>query len=169
MLDKKKLKAAADKLGMKVTFGSDNPGFFSKNDKKNYSFNDLSEIIDRVFPVDYSSDKNTSDQKQEILPSLSYKGNFKNTRFIYSPTKNHISKNNVMNYKILVKPNSNVIEYHLNFNDVNDVNDFYNLSKSYFKLEDLVFKAPRINEVANSHSHSNGNDANCLKGVYKYE
>lgn len=49
MLDKKRLKAAADKLGMKVTFGSDKPGFYSESDNKFYSFSELEELIDETF------------------------------------------------------------------------------------------------------------------------
>lgn len=49
MLDKKRLKAIANKLGIKVTFDSDNPGFFSENDNKNYSFYDLDRVIDNTF------------------------------------------------------------------------------------------------------------------------
>ena len=52
MLDKKRLKAAADKLGMKVTFDSDKPGFYSGSDNKFYSFSDLNKIIDKTFHVD---------------------------------------------------------------------------------------------------------------------
>lgn len=48
MLDKKKLKTIANKLGIKVTFDSDNPGFFSENDKKNYNFSDLDRVIDKT-------------------------------------------------------------------------------------------------------------------------
>ena len=48
MLDKKRLKAVANKLGMKVTLDSDNSGFFSENDKKNYSFYDLDRVIDKT-------------------------------------------------------------------------------------------------------------------------
>lgn len=48
MLDKKRLKVVANKLGMKVTLDSDNPGFFSENDKKNYSFSDLKKIIKKT-------------------------------------------------------------------------------------------------------------------------
>lgn len=49
MLDKKRLKAIANKLGIKVTFDSDNPGLFSENDNKNYSFYDLDRVIDNTF------------------------------------------------------------------------------------------------------------------------
>lgn len=49
MLDKKRLKAAADKLGMKVTFYSDKPGFYSGSDNKFYSFSDLDRVIDNTF------------------------------------------------------------------------------------------------------------------------
>ena len=52
MLDKEMLKAAADKLGMIVTFGSDNPGFYSESDNKFYSFSDLQKIINKTFDVD---------------------------------------------------------------------------------------------------------------------
>lgn len=48
MLDKKRLKVVANKLGMKITFDSDNPSFFSEKDKKNYSFSDLDKIIDKT-------------------------------------------------------------------------------------------------------------------------
>ena len=48
MLDKKRLKAIANKLGIKVTFDSDNPGFFSENDNKNYNFSDLDRVIDKT-------------------------------------------------------------------------------------------------------------------------
>ncbi|MCT6889069.1 MAG: hypothetical protein M3Z87_05300 [Lactobacillus sp.] len=48
MLDKKKLKTIANKLGIKVTFDSDNPGFFSENDNKNYNFSDLDRVIDKT-------------------------------------------------------------------------------------------------------------------------
>jgi len=49
MLDKKRLKVIADRLGMKITFGLDSPGFFSENDKKSYSFSELEKIIDNTF------------------------------------------------------------------------------------------------------------------------
>lgn len=49
MLDRKRLKAIANKLGIKITYDSVNPGFFSENDKKNYSFYDLDRIIDNTF------------------------------------------------------------------------------------------------------------------------
>lgn len=52
MLDKKRLKAAADKLGMKVTFDSDKPGFYSGSDNKFYSFSDLEKLIDETFSKD---------------------------------------------------------------------------------------------------------------------
>lgn len=52
MLNKKRLKAAADKLGMKVTFGSDKPGFYSGSDNKFYSFSDLEKLIDETFSKD---------------------------------------------------------------------------------------------------------------------
>ena len=48
MLDRKRLKAIANKIGIKVTFYSDNPGFISENDKKNYSFSDLDRVIDKT-------------------------------------------------------------------------------------------------------------------------
>ena len=52
MLDKKRLKAAADKLGMKVTFDSDKPGFYSGRDNKFYSFSELEKLIDETFSKD---------------------------------------------------------------------------------------------------------------------
>ena len=52
MLNKKRLKAAADKLGMKVTFDSDKPGFYSGSDNKLYSFSDLKKFIDETFSKD---------------------------------------------------------------------------------------------------------------------
>lgn len=52
MLDKEMLKAAADKLGMIVTFDSDKPGFYSRSDNKFYSFSDLEKLIDETFSKD---------------------------------------------------------------------------------------------------------------------
>jgi len=52
MLDKKRLKAAADKLGMKVTFGSDKPGYYAGSDNKFYSFSELKKLIDETFSKD---------------------------------------------------------------------------------------------------------------------
>lgn len=52
MLDKKRLKAAADKLGMKVTFDSDKPGFYSGSDNKFYSFSELEKLINETFSKD---------------------------------------------------------------------------------------------------------------------
>ena len=52
MLNKKRLKTAADKLGMKVTFDSDKPGFYSGRDNKFYSFSELEKLIDETFSKD---------------------------------------------------------------------------------------------------------------------
>ena len=57
MLDKEILKAAANGLEMKITFGSDKPGFYSGSDNKFYRFSDLEKLIDETFSKDDLTDK----------------------------------------------------------------------------------------------------------------
>jgi len=52
MLDKNKLKAAANSIGIQVDFDSDKAGFYSVKDDKFYTFEELSQLVDKYFPKD---------------------------------------------------------------------------------------------------------------------
>lgn len=52
MLDKNKLKKACYKLGLEIEFDSDKAGFYSVKDDKLYTFEELSQLVDKYFPKD---------------------------------------------------------------------------------------------------------------------
>lgn len=47
-LDKNRIKSIANKHGIKVSFGSNKPGFLSESNKRLYTFSDLDKIIDKT-------------------------------------------------------------------------------------------------------------------------
>lgn len=63
MLDQEILKAAANKCEMKITFGSDKPGFYSASDNKFYSFSDLEKLIDDL--IGKGDEKTMSEKNRE--------------------------------------------------------------------------------------------------------
>lgn len=168
MLDKDKLKAIADKLGIKVTFDSNKPGFLSENNKEFYSFSDLDKIIDKAFPINESIDKKAPNQKQKILSSLVLKSGLEKTKLSYiSPIKTFPlkKKSNKFNKKFF---DTGVISYSNHQKN--------NASINIFDAQIEVFNKNNLNSFENCNHYynvdvksSNYNKNNCLEGVFGYE
>lgn len=88
MIDKKRIKDIANELGAYVVFDSNNPGFYSKSNKEFYSFFDLNQIIDNVFPMN-------NEEHQRFL-------NSKECREIKTLTRNYSDKQ-IWNNKPLIE------------------------------------------------------------------
>lgn len=56
-LDKNRIKSIANKHGIKVSFGSNKPGFLSESNKRLYTFSDLDKIIDKTLLWGMKNDK----------------------------------------------------------------------------------------------------------------
>lgn len=88
MVDKKKLLDAAEKLGLKIKFNSDNPGLYSNYNHTSYSWNDMQDIVENVFDAKqenkYLADTFTS--------SVQYNGNL-SSKFKYIDISKHKKQN----------------------------------------------------------------------------
>lgn len=167
MIEKSRIKDIANELGADVIFDSENPGFFSKSTKKFYSFSDLNQIIDNVFPMDDYNVRNEKQQKQENTSNLTIESDSKSNtydikihidRLIKKMSNNNpisdapieITNNNDKFFKNIMFPsNQNIVSNY----DINSHNN-----RSLYNR----------NEISSNYINSHNNTKNIMKDVYIY-
>lgn len=79
MIDKRRLLDAAEKLGLKIKFNSDNPGLHSNHDHTSYSWKDMQSIVENVFDVKIESKRFTDTFTNSVQYDVNISSKFKNT------------------------------------------------------------------------------------------